>query len=124
MKSDLEETLAFHLQTFGLPKPQREYRFAAIVSGGTGKGLRRRLAAAELKDWRFDFAWPSKRLAVEVEGGTYVGGRHSRGAGMAADMEKYNAAALMGWTVLRFDSKAVKSARAADTILKALKERT
>lgn len=52
--------------------------------------------------WRFDFAWPLQRVAVEIEGGTWSGGRHSRGAGMTADAEKYNAAAALGWRIVRF----------------------
>lgn len=52
--------------------------------------------------WRFDFAWPAHCLAVELEGGTYSGGRHTRGAGYTADCEKYNAAVAQGWRVLRF----------------------
>jgi len=49
----------------------REYRFAAIATGGTGKGLRERLAKAGLKDWRIDFAFPQWKWAVEVEGGAF-----------------------------------------------------
>lgn len=48
--------------------------------------------------WRFDFAWPACKVAVELEGR----GRHQTVAGVRADCEKYNTAALMGWTVLRF----------------------
>lgn len=52
--------------------------------------------------WRFDFAIPSKMIAVEVEGGVYQQGRHTRGTGFRADTEKYNTATVMGWRVLRF----------------------
>lgn len=51
--------------------------------------------------WRFDFAWPSKLLAVEVDGGVFSGGRHTRGAGFIEDQRKLNAAAVLGWRVLR-----------------------
>lgn len=51
--------------------------------------------------WRFDFAHLETRTAIEIEGGTWTGGRHTRGAGFVADAEKYNAAALAGWTVFR-----------------------
>lgn len=54
------------------------------------------------RKWRFDFAWPSHQVAVEVEGGAFSGGRHTRGMGFVADCEKYNAAVLAGWLVLRF----------------------
>ena len=47
---------------------------------------------------RFDFAWPSQKVALEVEGW----GRHQTFVGYKADCEKYNAALQMGWRVLRF----------------------
>lgn len=53
--------------------------------------------------WRFDFAWPDDRIAVELEGVVWRGkGRHQTAKGYAADCEKYNRAALLGWIVLRF----------------------
>jgi len=58
--------------------------------------------------WRFDFAFPAARVAVEVEGGTWSGGRHVRGAGFEADCEKYNRAALLGWRVLRFTPEMIR----------------
>lgn len=76
----------------GLPTPQTEYRF---------HGNRR---------WRFDFAWPEAHIALEVEGGQWISGRHNRGSGAIADMEKYNTAASMGWLVFRVDPKKVYSA--------------
>ena len=49
------------------------------------------------RKWRFDFAAPPAMVALEIEGGVWTRGRHSRGAGMIADMHKYNAAASRGW---------------------------
>ena len=69
---------------FGLPKPVVEFLFHSE------------------RKWRFDFAWPQSRLAVEVEGGVWIQGRHTRGSGFVKDMEKYNAAAMLGWRILRF----------------------
>ena len=53
------------------------------------------------RKWRFDMAWPCLRIAMEIEGGVWRGGRHVTGRGYLADMEKYNAAALGGWMLLR-----------------------
>src|ERR1700759_4634799 len=69
---------------FGLPEPVTEYKF--------WPGRR----------FRFDFAWVKEKVAVEIEGGIWVRGRHSRGPGMMSDMEKDNQAGLMGWRVFRF----------------------
>lgn len=55
----------------------------------------------DMRKWRFDFAWPAQRVAVEIEGGIWSKGRHVRGAGFIADCEKYNEAARLGWYVLR-----------------------
>jgi very-short-patch-repair endonuclease len=63
----------------------------------------------EGRRFRFDFAWPGHKIAVEVEGGTFVSGRHNRGLGMAKDMEKYNLAAIDGWAVLRVTPHQIRS---------------
>jgi hypothetical protein len=68
----------------GLPVPTREYVFASP------------------RRWRFDFCFIEKKLAVEIEGGIFTMGAHTRGAGFAGDMEKYNAAALLGYRILRY----------------------
>lgn len=59
------------------------------------------------RKWAFDFAWPDQRVAVEIEGGTMVGGRHTRAGGYEADCEKYNAAVTMGWRVFRYTGRQI-----------------
>lgn len=113
--SKAEEMLVLHLRAEGIPA-EREYRFGAEAAGGAGKGLRDRLAKAGLRDWRFDFAIPDQKLAIEVEGGGWTQGRHTRGAGFQADLEKYDAAMRLGWTVYRCSPEMVKSGRAIGTI--------
>lgn len=76
----------------------------------------------QTRKWRFDFAWPAEKLALEVDGGTWVAGRHSRGAGMAADCEKQAAAVIAGWRVLRCTTDHVKSGEAARWVAQALQE--
>ncbi len=53
------------------------------------------------RKWRFDYAFVAERVALEVEGGVYSGGRHTRPAGFLGDMAKHNEAAVDGWLVLR-----------------------
>ena len=82
--------------------PLPEYRFGAMAAGGPGKGLRERLKNFDLQDWRFDWAWPEHKIAVEVEGGVFVAGGHTRGAYYTDNCRKYNAAACRNWLVFRF----------------------
>ena len=79
-----------------------EYRFAAEIVGGTGKGLRQRLKDAGLHDWRFDISITLHLIAIELDGAVFTSGRHSRGLGVISDMDKINAATVNGWRVLRF----------------------
>ena len=82
---DWEATLAHRLLRLGLPPPTPQYRFALAIG----------------RRWAFDFAWPDQLLAVEVEGGRWLDGRHTRPDGFAADCLKYNCATLFGWRLLR-----------------------
>lgn len=63
--------------------------------------------------WRFDFANPRLKIAVEQEGGVWSFGRHTRGSGFVKDMEKYNMAVKLGWRVLRFTPQQIRSGEAA-----------
>lgn len=50
--------------------------------------------------WRFDLAWPAYWLAVEIEGGLFSGGAHTRGQWLRREFEKLNEAQIRGWTVV------------------------
>jgi very-short-patch-repair endonuclease len=100
--SALEETLALQLRATRAPAFVREYRFAPP------------------RRWRFDFAWPDRQIAVEVDGGTWVQGKHSRGAGVHNDCEKACQAAILGWRVLRVDSVMVRDGTALRAVQAAL----
>lgn len=72
------------------PEPVCEYRFC-----GT-------------RLWRFDFAWPGQKIALEIDGNAWHvrgGGRHSS----AADLEKMSAAAALGWRVFRLSPSMLKN---------------
>jgi very-short-patch-repair endonuclease len=101
-----EDLLAVQLRALKLTGFQREYVFAAP------------------RKWRADFAHVAARLLVEVEGGVWTQGRHSRGAGFVKDCEKYNAAAMEGWTLLRFTTDMVKTGAAAKLIEEFVTRRT
>lgn len=92
-----------------------EYDFAARHVG-KGPGIRARLAKANMGNWRFDFACPDLLIAMEIEGGAWVGGRHTRGAGFARDLEKYDRAARLGWWVYRCSPRMVKNGWAYESL--------
>lgn len=54
------------------------------------------------RKWRFDYAIPELKVAIEIDGAVWDYGRHNRPQGYINDMEKLNTAASMGWLVLRF----------------------
>lgn len=104
----------------GLPQLVAELRFAKSIG----------------RQWRFDWAFPEYQLAVEIEGlsmmprcrrcypGQYVPmGRHSTAKGFQDDTDKYNTAALLGWTVLRFITKDVKPRHAINMTMRVLAAR-
>ena len=70
------------------------------------------------RKWRADFHLIDKKILVEVEGGIWSGGRHTRGKGYLRDLEKYNAATMMGFQVIRFSTDQVKSGHAIQQIEK------
>lgn len=82
----------------------REYRWAAEYVG-PGRGVRARLDAAGLQDWRADFAHLPSRVLVEIEGGGWTRGRHHRPEGYADDCRKYNAAQRLGYDVYRLTTE-------------------
>lgn len=66
--------------------------------------------------WRFDYAIPALRIAIEIDGGIWINGRHNRASGYLGDMEKFNAAATLGWVVLKFTPQEQYTRKAFDLI--------
>ncbi len=78
------------------------------------------------RKWRSDFALLREKLLVEIEGGIWLRkGAHNTGVAITRDCEKYNAAALLGWAVMRFTTDMVRNGEAWKKILeyKNLKKR-
>lgn len=60
------------------------------------------------------------RIALEVEGGIWIQGRHTRGLGFENDLRKYNAAVLDGWLLLRVSYGMIGNGEALIVIHQAL----
>lgn len=72
----------------------------------------------EGRKFAFDFADPKFMIAIEIEGGIWIQGRHNRGSSFEKDMEKYNMATVLGWRLLRFSTKMVEDGIAIDYLIK------
>ncbi|WOE32157.1 MULTISPECIES: hypothetical protein [unclassified Acinetobacter] len=97
--NEFEEKLARELKALNI-EFEREFKFH------------------QARKWRADFYLVGKMILIEVEGGIWSGGRHTRGNGYLGDMEKYNAAQELGYSVIRFSTAQVKSGMAIGQIEK------
>ena len=94
--------LLFQLWAMDIPNPVEELRFHKV------------------RRWRFDLAWPAQKVAVEVQGGAWVRGRHHRPKGYRKDCEKLAFAVLDGWKVLWVVPEQIKSGEAIAWIVELL----
>lgn len=89
----------------GLPEPMAEYRFH------------------DKRKWRVDWCFVAEKVALEVEGGAWVGGRHTRGAGFLKDCEKYNTLACLGYRLIRVTPQQIENGEALNWAAKILQAR-
>jgi len=73
-----------------------------------------------VRRWRFDYAIPSHKVAIEVEGGVWTQGRHTRPRGFIGDMEKYNTATALGWRILRVTPDTLTTGATLDLVRQTL----
>jgi len=93
MKTNTNERLLFELLNEVYPK-----KWEMEAKGINGR------------KFRFDCANVSEKIAIEIEGGIWLGARggHTNGIGYSNNMEKYNLAVLEGWKVLRYSPETLK----------------
>lgn len=102
MKGLWDASLALWSKQAGVAVPVKEYRFAPP------------------RRWRFDYCWPDAMVALEVNGGVWTRGRHTRGQGYLNDLEKLNRAQLLGWVVLQVTPQQVGNGECVALIREAL----
>lgn len=105
-KSDLEITFKQQLRDLIIDGFQEEFYFA------------------KPRRFRFDFANPELKIAIELEGGTWSKGksRHTTGKGFRDDCRKYNIAGSLGWTVYRGDATMVRRGELVNFLKKVLND--
>jgi hypothetical protein len=82
VRRDYSPLVSIVCKNIGVSMPEAEVRFAPP------------------RRWRFDFAWIDEKVALEIQGGVFTHGRHTRGGALLKEHEKLNAAAAAGWKVL------------------------
>lgn len=90
--------------------------FVRLIRSVTGLVAEKEYKFHPARKWRFDYAIPAIKMAIEVEGGVWTGGRHTSGKGFLNDMEKYNEAALMGWCLIRTTPDRLLTSKVLDLI--------
>lgn len=93
---------------WGLPAPTPEYEFDNRTPP---------------RGWKFDWAWIESMVALEVEGGAWTKGRHTRGKGFVSDMEKYKEAAIQGWLLIRCTPAQLRTGAIVPDLKRALASR-
>jgi very-short-patch-repair endonuclease len=113
-KDEAELEFAFQCRAHRLPMFRREHKFAAESHG---------------RGWMLDFAWLDWKVGLEVEGLVVtrvrgelaVSGRHVHPVGFREDCVKYATAALLGWSVLRFEQTQISNGTAIDYTVQLLR---
>lgn len=102
-KTDYKEEFLNQLRIARLPAPETEVRFH------------------ETRRWRFDYAWPDRKIAVEYQGGIFYGGiGHNGIKGANRDCRKFSAATALGWRLFLINAEMVRDGSAFGFIQDAL----
>jgi very-short-patch-repair endonuclease len=108
-------TFALACESIGLPTPEEEFRWHPS------------------RQFRADYCWPEPMLILEVDGGVFgkgkpcplckrrQGGAHSSIKDILRDMERANAAAMLGWRFLRVTPDQMNDGTALTLVERALK---
>lgn len=100
MKTDKVSTKAKKTRQ-AKPQPPKSDFFTTLCRSDLKVVCEKEYKFHPTRKWRFDYAIPEHKIALEVEGGVWTGGRHTSPKGFLNDMEKYNTATMMGWRVFR-----------------------
>ena len=88
--SKLERAFDTYAKSLGLPKAEKQFRFSE-------------------RRYRLDRCYIDEKLGIELDGGVYSGGGHTRGKGYESNREKDNLAIELGWVVLHYTTNQLRS---------------
>ncbi len=100
--SNAEDLLAFQIRAHKLPLAVQQLIFAPP------------------RKFRADFAWPEFNLLLEVQGGAFIGGRHTSGSGFEADCERRCIASTFGFSMMEVTPRHIKQGKAIEWLRLAL----
>lgn len=100
-----------------------ENKFDALWTRLGGPALDKELMLIEGRKFRFDRVHSASKVAIELHGGVWTGGRHVRGGGFAKDREKMSLAQELGYLVYELVPQHVTDAQLR-RIIKFIKGRT
>ena len=83
-----------------------------LLANGVRADWAQQVKAIPGRNFKFDFACEKLRILVELQGGNYQHGAHSRPMGLKRDYQKANLAQRHGWTIYQFDSDSVRDGEA------------
>ena len=101
-------------------RPANSDLFARIVASDSQEDVLKEYRFHSTRLWRFDYAIPQLKIAIEIDGGVWIQGRHNSPKGYIADLEKFNEAAALGWVVLKFTPQQQYTRQAFDVISRAV----
>ena len=106
-----------------IPKPDGDVDLLCWQLNNLGLPHEREHHFHDTRKWRFDIAFPAVKLAIEIDGGLFVDGGHSRGRARINDMERDIAANLLGWLVVRMPPEWIRPGTALANIERLVKVR-
>lgn len=78
-----------------------EFMFDGLLKKRVSAPYEREYKFCDWRKFKFDFAFPAIKIAIEIDGCVFQGGRHNRPMGFMRDCEKFNIAGALGWTIFR-----------------------
>ncbi len=106
-----------HAKIPQLPSNLEAMFWLQLRAAGIQEGWTQQVKAVPGRQFKFDFCHAERRILVEVQGGNYQHGAHSRPMGLKRDYTKANLAQRHGWKIYQFDGDMVNDGEALDWVI-------